>query len=238
MKKLPVINLILLTSIIAYLLILSKSTSENIKSIEEKIVPEITTERLNIVDKNGNKYIVLSNPEKQALATIDGKIIDPDTERNIAGLLFFNEDGDEIGGLVYGIDSTNSYQLLTFDQRKNDQIMALRKDEYLDSGEWKKQYGLLLQERSDKQNDAITSELRKIESIKDSMLREKELEKFYNNPDHLSPYRLFIGRTFAGDFGLYLMDKNNKTRLQIYIDENGDSHIESIDENGETKTIE
>ena len=87
-------------------------------------------------------------------------------------------------------------------------------------------------------SDVITSELRKIESIKDSVLREKELEKFYNNPDHIAPYRLFIGRTFSDEFGLYLMDENNKTRLQIYIDKDGVPHIESIDKNGETKVIE
>ena len=236
MKKLPLINFLLLMSILVYLVVSYIGQGEN---NFENTIPEITTERLNIVGQDGNKYMVLSSPERQALATIDGKPVDPDsTERNIAGLLFFNEDGDEIGGLVYGIDSANSYQLLTFDQRKNDQIMALRKDEYLEKGEWKKQYGLLLQQRSDKQNDVITSELRKIERIEDSRLREKELEKFYNDPDHLAPYRLFIGRTFSDEFGLYLMDENNNTRLQIYIDKEGVPHIESIDENGETKVIE
>lgn len=225
-------------AIIAYMLFFDKPTCNNRESLEDEIISEITTKRLNIVDGNGNKYIVLSNPENQALATINDKPIDPNqTKRDVAGLLFFNEDGDEIGGLVYGIDSTDSYQLLTFDQRKNDQVMALRKDEYLEKGIWKKQYGLLLQERSDKQNDVITSELREIETIEDSLLREKELEKFYNNPDHLSPYRLFIGRTFDGDFGLYLMDKENRTRLQIYIDEHGEPHIESIDEKGEKNIL-
>ena len=235
MKKLPLINLILLIGIIAYLLI---STDKNQNYNENKIIPEITTERLNIVGKDGNKYVVLSNPEKQALATINGKPINPEeTERNIAGLLFFNEDGDEIGGLVYGIDSTDSYQLLTFDQRKNDQIMALRKDEYLEDGKWKKQYGLLLQERSEKQSNVIISELNNIRSIKDSITRENEFKKFYNDPENLAPQRLFIGRTYSEYVGLFLMDKNNKPRLQIYLDENGEPHIESFDENGEKKII-
>jgi len=234
MKKLPLINLIILIGIIAYLLI---STNKN-EDYKNEIIPEITTERLNIVGKDGNKYVVLSNPQKQALATINGKPINSkETERNIAGLLFFNEDGDEIGGLVYGIDSTDSYQLLTFDQRKNDQIMALRKDEYLEEGKWKKQYGLLLQERSEKQANVIVSELNNIRSIKDSITRENEFEKFYNDPENLAPQRLFIGRTYSEDVGLFLMDKNNKPRLQIYLDENGEPHIESFDENGEKQII-
>ena len=236
MKRLPIINFILLIGIIAYIFISNNKKAEYSKN---KIVPEITTERLNIVGKDGNKYVVISNPEKQALATINGKPINPEeTERNTAGLLFFNEDGDEIGGLVYGIDSTESYQLLTFDQRKNDQIMTLRKDEYLEDGKWKKQYGLLLQDRSEKQSNVIISELNKIRNIADTVLRKKEYEKFYNNPDNLAPQRLFIGKTYSENVGLFLMDKNNKPRLQIFLDENGAPHIESFDENGEKKTIE
>lgn len=225
----------ILVGIIVYLLI---SKMKNQEHQENKIIPEITTERLNIVGKDGNKYVVISNPERQAVATIDGEPINPqETERNVAGLLFFNEDGDEIGGLVYGIDSTDSYQLLTFDQRKNDQIMALRKDEYLEDGEWKRQYGLLLQERSDKQTNVIISELNEIESIEDSIAREEAYEKFYNNPENLAPRRLFIGRTFSENVGLFLMDKDNNLRLQIYLDDEGEPHIETLDKNGARKII-
>ncbi|MCP4437392.1 MAG: hypothetical protein GY810_00300 [Aureispira sp.] len=237
MKKLPLINFILLVFIIVYLVI---SPLEKEVHNWKNTIPEITTGRLNIVGKDGNTYMVLSNPERQALATIDGELVNPEeTERNIAGLLFFNEDGDEIGGLVYGIDSTDSYQLLTFDQRKNDQIMALRKDEHLEDGEWKKQYGLLLQERSDRQsNTVLTAELIRIKNIEDSLLQEAEYEKFFSDPENLAPRRLFVGRTFEEKVGLFLMAKNNKPRLQIYLDENGEPHIESFDENGEKKMIQ
>lgn len=236
MKKLPIVNFILLVSIIVYLIIPRPKQEEY---NWENTIPEITTERLNIVGPDGNKYMVLSNPERQALPTIDGELVNPEeTERKIAGLLFFNEDGDEIGGLVYGIDSENSYQLLTFDQRKNDQIMALRKDEYLEDGEWKKQYGLLLQERSDRQtNTALTAEWNRIKNIKDTLLQEKEYEKFLSDPENLAPQRLFIGRTFEEHVGLFLMDKDNNPRLQIYLDENGEPHIEISDENGKKKII-
>ena len=88
MKKLPLINLILLIGIIACRLI-SNNNKQEYK--ENEIFPEITTERLNIVGKDGNKYVVLSNPEKQALATINGNPVNPEeTERNITGLLFLN----------------------------------------------------------------------------------------------------------------------------------------------------
>lgn len=188
--------------------------------------------------RDGNKYVVLSSPERQARATIDGEPILPDQEsRDVAGLLFFNEDGDEVGGLVYGIDSTDSYQLLTFDQRKNDQIMTLRKEEYLDQGKWKKQYGLLLQERSDKPVTQVLAELNEIEAIEDSLARERSYDVFYEDPDNLAPQRLFIGRTYNEKVGLFLMDKNNRPRLKIYLDAEGAPHLEILDEDGNVTTL-
>lgn len=54
MKKLSIINLILLIGIILYLLFF------NTNKKEDKIsVSEISTERLNIVGKDGNKYVVV-----------------------------------------------------------------------------------------------------------------------------------------------------------------------------------
>lgn len=225
MKKLPLINFVIVLIIAIYLIVHNSQSTD--------ILPEITTERLNIVGKDGKKYIVLSNPEKQALATINGKPSNPEqTARNTAGLLFFNEDGDEIGGLVYGIDSMESYQLLTFDQRKSDQVMALRKDEYLENGKWKRQYGLLLQERSEKQADIIVAELNAINKIADSILRKKRLIKFFQARENLAPQRLFVGRTYDGSVGLFLMDKDNNPRLRICLDKEGKPHIESFDKKG------
>ncbi|WP_299668245.1 hypothetical protein [uncultured Polaribacter sp.] len=235
MKKLSIVNLILLLSIIVYLF-LSKS-KENL-SENPKIIPEITTERLNIVGEDGNKFMVLSNPKKQALATLDGKVSnEAKTERGTAGLLFFNEEGDEVGGLVYGIDDEGTYQLLTFDQYKGDQIMALRKDEYLEDGEWKRQYGLLIQERSPKRSDIINKEYNNIMQITDSVAREKKFNQFYEDVENRAPQRLFIGRTYAEQTGLFLMDKNNKLKLQICVDKDGQPHIDTFDDQGNKKQL-
>lgn len=232
-KHLPTVNFILLLSLFIYLLL-----SHQTKKESSEIIPEITTERLNIVDKTGNKYVVLSNPKRQALATQNGKVINPEQKgRNTAGLLFFNEEGDEVGGLVYGIDSLGSYQLLTFDQYKNDQIMALRKDEYLENGTWKKQYGLLLQERSDKSSKAVVTEFNQINKIKDSLTREQKLNEYYNNPENLAPQRLFLGRTYTENVGLYLMDKNNKIKLAIYVNPKGKPVLQYVDSLGNKKNL-
>ena len=61
---------------------------------------ELDVERINIVESDGRVRLVLSNSQRQAAAVIDGRVLLPDRERP-AGLLFFNEEGDEVGGLVF-----------------------------------------------------------------------------------------------------------------------------------------
>lgn len=233
MKYLSRINFVLLIVVIAFL-VFNKYT----KSYRTNVVPEISTQRLNIVGSDGNKYIVLSNPEKQALPTTNGKPVNPrQTKREVPGLLFFNQQGDEVGGLVFSIDSTESYQVLTFDQRKGDQILTLRKNEFFNNGKWKRRYGLEIIERSDKMLDSIVSEMNRIDDIKDSLARKKAFQKFANNPENLSSHRLFLGRTFSEEVGLFLKDKDENPRLKIYLDKNDEPNIEFIDKKGVKRKV-
>jgi hypothetical protein len=59
---------------------------------------EINVKRINIIENDGTIRMVLSNKERQHPGRIDGKDID-ERERE-AGLLFFNDEGDECGGCV------------------------------------------------------------------------------------------------------------------------------------------
>src|SRR5688500_3367019 len=60
---------------------------------------EITVERLNVVDADGTLRLVLSNQDRMHPGVLDGTTID--RPRPVAGLLFFNERGDEVGGLTF-----------------------------------------------------------------------------------------------------------------------------------------
>lgn len=104
---------------------------------------EITVNRINVVDSAGRTRVVLAGgfpPRREALA----------------GVLFVNEDGAEAGGLVYqGTRDANGRiqagAVLTFDQYRNDQIVAL---EYQHDGDRKRQ-GLTIQERPDTLSDLV-----------------------------------------------------------------------------------
>ena len=65
----------------------------------EKSFKEISVERINVVESNGDLKLVISNSERQHPGIVNGKSL-PKRERQ-AGLIFFNSVGDECGGLIY-----------------------------------------------------------------------------------------------------------------------------------------
>src|SRR5574344_701894 len=65
----------------------------------EKRFKEISVERINIVESNGDLKLVISNSKRKHQGIVNGM---PLPKRDIqAGLIFFNSVGDECGGLVY-----------------------------------------------------------------------------------------------------------------------------------------
>jgi len=100
---------------------------------------EIDAERINITGENGRPVLVLSNKKRIPGPSMNGKNYLPDVidgRKYFAGLPFFNEVGDEVGGLIYsGIkkDSTAYSQVahLSFDQWKQNQVVGL---DYNDNG--------------------------------------------------------------------------------------------------------
>src|SRR5437868_4952208 len=64
-----------------------------------KSADELTIQRLNIVDANGTLRMVLAGKDRMHPGVMDGVAID--RPRPVAGMLFFNDEGDEVGGLTY-----------------------------------------------------------------------------------------------------------------------------------------
>lgn len=68
--------------------------------------------------------MVISNKKNQHPGIINNQAL-PERDRP-AGMIFFNDDGDECGGLVYDGDRNSASMTYSFDQYKNDQIMQLQ----------------------------------------------------------------------------------------------------------------
>src|SRR6058998_2240136 len=88
---------------------------------------QITVQRIDVVDANRTLRMVISNKDRMHPGVMDGKTID--RPRPVAGMLFFNDEGDEVGGLTItgqqrdGVRRANAG--LMFDQLKQDQTIGL-----------------------------------------------------------------------------------------------------------------
>src|SRR4249920_1469750 len=89
-------------------------------------IDELTVQRLNIVDANGTLRMVIANKARMHPGVMDGVTID--RPRPVAGMIFFNDQGDEVGGLTYSgqeRDGARGAQAgLMFDQLKQDQTIG------------------------------------------------------------------------------------------------------------------
>src|SRR5688572_21142783 len=88
---------------------------------------EIDVERINIIEKDGKLKMVISNGERQHPGIIDGKML---SRKRPPGMLFFNEKGDECGGLSFDGDQKDGKAsaggLLAFDRFRQDQTVGIQ----------------------------------------------------------------------------------------------------------------
>jgi hypothetical protein len=197
-------------------------------SSDKEHFEEIDVERINIVESNGDLKMVISNQEKQHPGLVDGEEI-WERERP-PGIIFFNEEQDEVGGLAYqGNKEEGASMVLSFDQFKNDQVMQLR---YLES-EKSRTYGLQLWDRD--QNFTSTKVINALDSLqKLDYNREKIREKMreMNNGEPIAVPRLFAGKKRNKSVGLFIQDESGNDRIRIYVDEQNKPQIEFLNKQG------
>jgi hypothetical protein len=190
---------------------------------------EITVERINVVDADGKLRMVLSNKDRQHPGAIDG--ITYNRKRSEAGLLFFNDQGDEMGGLTYRGDIVNGQPLslgtFTFDQWKQDQTFAIRYNE----SNGQRSTSIAMWDRPDAPLTDLVKQFNSARSITDPNARaaaERRIEE--NAPP--SPLRLYIGKTNGRASQIALSDAQGKPRLRMTVDANGNPRIEILDGTG------
>ncbi|RPD93221.1 hypothetical protein EGM88_13380 [Aureibaculum marinum] len=216
---------ITLTAILIFII----STSFKTKS-ETKIFDEITVERINIVEPNGDLKMVLSNQSKQHSGMFDGKVLFGERQRP-AGIIFFNEEQDEVGGLLYqGNKKEGSSWILSVDQYKTDQIMQMR---YLKNNNGQSRYGIQFWDKDENYTMPVIA--KKIDSLKNlglSMQKAVEKLKTSKKGNPITAERMFIGKTSDKNAGIFIQDQLGIDRLKIYVDKNNTPKIEVLDKNG------
>jgi hypothetical protein len=194
---------------------------------------EISVKRLNIVEPGGKYRLVLANSERFPGLFMEGKEYKHHSRAG-GGMLFFNDEGDEVGGLTYGSNSAGGQRSanagLMFDQYKQDQTVGLQ---YSESGGrrtaglrvWDRpDYSIKpLMEMSDRAAHAATdAEKQKIRG---------EMQAFANANGGGGAERVFAGKT-VDDAIVRLADKSGKPRLLLKVGADGMPSIEFLDPQG------
>src|ERR1051325_7880837 len=71
------------------------------KSAQTKAFDEIQVHRINVVEPDGTLRMVISNRDRLPGVIVKGKESKP-FDRPEAGMLFYNDEGSENGGLIFG----------------------------------------------------------------------------------------------------------------------------------------
>lgn len=204
---------------------------------KKKSFTEIDAQRINIVGVNGKPVMVLANKQMIPGPSMNGKDYPRDVSEGreyLSGIIFFNEQGDEVGGLVYnGIKKDSGYSAighLSFDQWKQNQVLALQ---YIDNSK-SRRAGLRIWDRPT--NAPMDKELDRIlayqnagnnDKIKDSLLAEFKAARLRGDN---GVERLFIGSQDE-TAQLQLRDRQGRIRVKLFVDSVGNARLQFLDEN-------
>lgn len=197
-------------------------------SNQKKKFDEVDVERINIVEKDGKLKMVIANKERQHPGTMDGKYYKEREGQRAAGMIFFSEKGDEIGGLIFDGDSgKGQYGSLTFDKFRGDQTIQFLHGEDKDG---KYFAGLKMND----QNMPLTDFIAKREEMNKHPTPEARQAAYKEMMDKgmFPANRLEIGRGKDRASFIKLKDAKGKSRIEISVEANGNPKLNFLDENG------
>src|SRR5688500_13109508 len=196
---------------------------------KKAVFDQISVGRMDVVDADGKLRMVISNKDRMHPGMMDGKLID--RPRPVAGMLFFNEEGDEVGGLTFtgrevnGAGRANAG--LMFDQFKQDQTIGISYSE----ADGRRAAGFQIWDRPDTKLSELIEKLNAANKMTDRAERDKALAAIRASAPP-SPRRFFAGKNQHRAVLVSLSDAAGKPRLNLTVDATGDPRIEFLDEAG------
>ena len=191
---------------------------------------ELDVQRINLVEPDGTLRMVISDKARFPGFIVKGK--DHPHPRPQAGMLFYNDEGTENGGLVFGghkdkdgkiVDSGGS---LTFDKYEQDQLVQLL-GVHDSSGH---QAGLIVSDRPDRPALQDLQEFAKIDAMpaaeRDKLMRERGENAYYGAT------RITVGRGDDGAAKISLRDAKGNARIVMSVAADGASSLRFLDADG------
>ena len=191
---------------------------------------ELDVQRINLVEPDGTLRMVISDKARFPGAIVKGK--DYPHTRPQAGMLFYNDEGTENGGLIFSghkdkdgkiIDSGGS---LTFDKYEQDQLVQLL-GAHDSSGHMA---GLIVSDRPDRPMQQDFQEMPKIKAMpadqREKLMNERSKTDYYGSP------RIVVARGDDGIAKISLRDAHGHSRIVMGVAEDGTSSLKFLDADG------
>lgn len=187
--------------------------------------PVLDVERINIREPDGTLRMVLSGAAREPGIIIAGRE-QPHPTRRSAGILFYNAEGTENGGLIFDGRRTpggtaQSSGSLTFDRYRQDQVVQMQADE--DGAD--RRAGLVVNDQPDRPIDfAAIQRARSLPPAQQAAALAAA--------NAATTRRVFVGRTREGASELQLRDARGNSRLLLRVDAAGRATITFLDADG------
>ncbi len=186
---------------------------------------EINVKRINLVEPDGTLRMVIADQANFPGLIVKGKEYPHD--RSTAGMLFFNDEGTENGGLIFGGSKdkggkVRSWGHLSFDRYMGDQETVLNYEE--DDGQ--KHAGLSFVDQPDVPMEQVTAALQMPTDQRKAKLRELFSGK------NQSETRVYLGKTTDRSAVLELKDTLGRDRIRMIVSAEGRPYLQFLDEQG------
>ncbi len=191
----------------------------------------IDVQRINVVEPDGSYRMVISSRARSIGPIYKGKPFGyPGGSR--PGIIFFNDEGTENGGLSFGgsrrPDGTYAASThMSFDQFDQDQVLNL---DYSDNN-GRRLVGVSVVDRADADIYDMVRQRDSIMKLADTVARAEALRRWAapRNGVPLAAQRLFVGRDPSKAAVLSLNDRAGHTRLRLLVDSAGSARVEFLD---------
>jgi hypothetical protein len=204
------------------------------RAVQKPRFDEIDVERINIIAPNGTPRLVISNAERAPDVIINGKTYHR-SGSNEAGMIFYNEEGSENGGMGFSGRTRDGHTAanagLMFDQYGQDQTVGLTYDEQ----DGRRSAGLRVWDRPNQPITVLADMVEPIKLMPDGPEKTRRMAAVRDSALKLGlggAQRVFVGKQTDKTATVMLADAQSRPRLRLVVDSAGAARIEFLDDGG------
>jgi len=204
------------------------------RSVQKPRFAEIDVERINVIAPNGTPRLVLSNAERAPDVIINGKTYHR-SGSNEAGMIFYNEEGSENGGMGFSGRTRDGHVSASagfmFDQYGQDQTVGLTYNEQ----DGRRSAGLRVWDRPNQSVTVLADMVEPIKLMPDGPEKTRRMAAVRDSAIKLGlggAQRVFVGKQSDKTATVVLADAQSRPRLRLAVDSAGVARIEFLDESG------